>query len=163
MRTRTRSVLSLAFAVCAAAALGACAEDGLEAASQKLEAVQADVDRARAEMEAKDAVAAEAGEALERAREELERAEQRLADARERVEDETNDTALFRAVQRRLLDESDLDGVAITARVERRTATLDGTVPSPELKKLAEEIAKQTRGIETVVNRISVDVAAAAE
>ncbi len=152
----------LCAALCAALLL-ACGGDGLEAASQELEAIQAEVEQARAELRTREGEAQAATASLERAQANLERAEKRLVAARDRVEEATNDTVLFRAVQQRLLDESDLDGVAITARVERRTATLDGSVPHEKLKKLAEEIAQQTRGIETVVNRITVDVAAPGE
>ncbi len=158
--TRRRAGLVFSLLMLAALAGAGCGDDGLEAVSAHLAEIESEVEQARMDVERSDAQASQAGDALERARASLEEAEQRLADARERVAKAANDAVVFRAVQRRLLDEEDLEGVAISARVQRRTVTLEGSVPNETLKKRAQEVASGATGVETVINQITVDVAA---
>ena len=159
-RTRSRaSLLSCLLMLAALAGVG-CGDDGLEAVSAQLAEIESEVEQARMEVERSDTEASKAGDALERAREALEEAEQRFADARKRVAKAASDAVVFRAVQQRLLDEADLEGVAISARVQRRTVTLEGSVPNELLKKRAQEVALDATGVETVINQITVDVAA---
>ncbi len=159
-RTHSRAGLVSSLLMLAALAGAGCGDDGLEAVSAQLAEIESEVERARTEVERSDAQASQAGDALEQAREALEEAEQRLADARQRVAKAASDAAVFRAVQQRLLDEADLKGVAISARVQRRTVTLEGSVPNETLKKRAQEVASGATGVETVINQITVDVAA---
>ncbi len=158
-RTRRAGLVSSLLTLAALVGAG-CGDDGLEAVSVQLGEIESEVEQARVNVEQADAQASQAGDALERAREALGEAEQRLADARERVAKVASDAVVFRAVQQRLLDEGDLAGVAISARVQRRTVTLEGNVPNETLKKRAQEVASGATGVETVINQISVDVAA---
>lgn len=159
MKPRTRTSLLVALAT--AFLLSACGgDDGLEAASEELSEIQEEVAEARAAVEERKAKADEAEEALEAARETLARAEAKLAEARADVAKAANDAVLFRTVQQRLLDDSRLEGVAISARVQKRVVTLEGSVPSEELKRRAEKVAADTTGVATVVNQITVQVAA---
>jgi osmotically-inducible protein OsmY len=158
-RTR-RAGLVLSLLMLAVLAGSGCGDDGLEAVSAQLTEIESEVDQARIEVERRDAEASQAGDALERAREALEEAEQRFADASERVAKAASDAVVFRAVQQRLLDDGDLEGVAISARVQRRTVTLEGSVPSEALKLRAQEVASGATGVETVINQITIDVAA---
>lgn len=158
-RTR-RAGLASSLLMLAVLAGSGCGDDGLEAVSAQLAEIENEVDQARIEVERRDAEASQAGDALERARETLEEAEQRFADARKRVAKAASDAVVFRAVQQRLLDDGDLEGVAISARVQRRTVTLEGSVPNELLKKRAQEVASGATGVETVINQITVDVAA---
>jgi osmotically-inducible protein OsmY len=142
--------------VAAAALLAACGGGGLEEASEEQKAMQSKVAEARTRVEARQQEAEQAHRALEQARKDLEAAEQRLAAARAEVAKEANDAVLFRSVQQRLLDAGELEGVAISARVQKRVVTLEGSVPSETLKMRAEEIAANTTGVETVINQIAV-------
>jgi len=139
------------------ALLAACGgDDGLEAASQELAQMEQKVQAAQAQVEAREAEARSAEDALKDARDVLAKAEKQLAEARARVAKQANDAVLFRNVQQRLLDDGKLRGVAVSARVQKRVVTLEGTVPSEELKTRAEQVAAQTTGVETVVNQIAV-------
>lgn len=162
LRLPLRGICSI-LALSLASALVACGDSDLEAATAEVAAIEARVEQARAEVERADATASEADEAQERARATLEQAEQQLADARQRVDLQTGDATLFRNVQQQLLDEDDLEGVAVTARVKRRVVTLEGNVPNERLKQLAEQIASSTTGVASVVNQITIDVAAPPE
>ncbi len=158
-RTRRAGLVSSLLMLAALAGSG-CGDDGLEAVSAQLAEIESEVEQARVEVERSDAEASKAGNALERAREALEEAEQRFADASKRVAKAASDAVVFRAVQQRLLDDGDLEGVAISARVQRRTVTLEGSVPNEALKKRAQGVASGATGVETVINQITIDVAA---
>ena len=134
----------------------ACGDGGLEEATEQFEEMQARVAEARSRVEAHEAEAKRAEAALARSREELAAAEKRLAEARAAVAKEANDAVLFRTVQQRLLDDDDLEGSAVSARVQKRVVTLEGSVPSERMKERAEKIATETAGVETVINQISV-------
>jgi len=141
--------------------LAACdGERSLEAASEKVERVARDVDAARAKIEQREEAVEKAKESLEEARTELAEIETKLSEARQSVEDAISDTDLFRAVQSALLDDDDLEDLAISARVAQRVVTLEGSVPSEDLKVRAEKIAGDALGVATVVNQIRVEVPA---
>jgi len=143
--------------VACALLVAACGGDGgLEAASEQLAQMEQKVEAARTRVEAREAEARSAEQALKEARDTLAQVEKQLADARARVAKQANDAVLFRSVQQRLLDDAKLRGVAISARVQKRVVTLEGSVPSEELKTRAEQVAAQTTGVETVVNQIAV-------
>lgn len=153
--------LVLGVALATVLLLVACGgEDDLAAASAEVAQIEQEVAEARTAVEEAEAEAATANEVVVAARATLEAAEARLAGAREQVAKQANDAVVFHAVQRRLLDDSDLEGVAISARVQKRIVTLDGSVPNETLKKRAEEVAAGTTGVETVINQITVEVAA---
>jgi osmotically-inducible protein OsmY len=138
--------------------LAGCGGDAsLEEASAKVERVARDVDSARERVEQREGELKEAMEALEDARQELAAIETELAEARQSVEEAVSDTELFRAVQSALLEDRNLEGHAISARVAQRVVTLEGSVPSDELKGRAEQIAGEALGVATVVNQIRVE------
>ena len=57
------------------------------------------------------------------------------------------DAALFRSVQRRLLDDEELEDLAVAAEAAKGVITLRGTVPDQETRARAEEIARATPGV----------------
>ena len=71
------------------------------------------------------------------------------------------DAVIFRAVQKRLLEDDDLSEVAIAARVSKGVVTLSGSVPNAKLRDRALEIARTTPGVGGVESVIEVPVSAA--
>jgi osmotically-inducible protein OsmY len=158
MRTPTPLILStctLAFAVFGLAACGG-GDASLEEASATVERVARDVEIARDLVEQREGEVKEAMENLEGARQDLASIETELAEARKNVEEAVSDNDLFRAVQSALLADRDLEEHAIAARVAQRVVTLEGSVPTDELKGRAEKIAGEALGVATVVNQIRV-------
>lgn len=162
----TNSRLRFASAMTAPVALAllvACGDDGLERARERLAQMEARVERAREAYQERRREVDEAEGALEKARRELEEAEKRLAEARTEIAERADDALLFREVQRLLLEDDDLEQVAIAARVSERVVTLEGDVPTEALKKRAGEVAREVAGVERVVNRIAVQTPKASE
>lgn len=91
--------------------------------------------------------------AAQKAQQDEERELDRLAAA---VDRSALDTALFRAVQQRLLQDKKLANVAITASVSQGVVTLSGAVDSQELNDRATKVAGETRGVERVESRIRI-------
>ena len=118
----------------------------------KREAVQA----AREEVEARQQVADEARKELEAAESQLRIREQELREAESRVGLKATDATLFRSIQRRLLDDTELDDLAIAVQVAQGVVTLRGTVPDENDRARAEEVARATPGVVTLENRIEV-------
>jgi osmotically-inducible protein OsmY len=151
----------------AALAVSACGgDDGeaeLVAATQALEAARVDVDQASAAVDARRAEVEEARRELAAAEKELAEARRRLEEARAEVDADATDTLVFRSVQRRLLEEDDLEGVAISAQVKAGVVTLTGDVPDDEIRKRAVEVAEKTPGVARVQDRIRVLASAGEE
>lgn len=59
-------------------------------------------------------------------------------------------------VNKKLLDDSELQTHAITVKFENGTATLSGSVPSEELKTRADKVAMTVKGVRRVINDIKV-------
>jgi osmotically-inducible protein OsmY len=93
---------------------------------------------------------------LREARRELSEAEARLADAESKVDLKTTDDLVFRSLQRRLLEEDELDHVALRVEVNRGVVTVRGTVPEAESRDLALEIAGEFPGVASVNDQITV-------
>ena len=72
----------------------------------------------------------------------------------EEVGSQATDSMLFRTVQKRLLDDDQLEDVAIAARVEGGVVYLTGTVPDPALGERAAAIAADVPGVSSVQSRI---------
>ena len=151
--------LALAFTL-GLAACGGGGGDALEKASAKVERILQDVDAARGKVERREEELTKAREALEEARQELAEIETELAEARQNVEHAVSDNDLFRAVQSALLEDDELESHAISARVTQRVVTLEGSVPTEELKGRAEKIAAEALGVATVVNQIRIEAPA---
>jgi len=76
------------------------------------------------------------------------------------VEKHTTDDAVFRAVQKRLLEDEGLEHVAISARVHNGAVTLSGTVPDEQTRDLAAEVARSALGVVDVNSQITMASAA---
>lgn len=115
------------------------------------------VEEVRAAVEARQQEVNEAQKELEAARGELQVREQALAEAESHVGLKATDATLFRSVQRRLLDDEKLGGLAIAAEAKRGAITLRGTVPDEEARARAEEVARTTPGVFSVENQIELE------
>lgn len=161
-------VLAALFALCTLILLvascgGGSQEKELEQATALVVEKQKAVEEARQEVDARQAAVDEAREALEEAKAELRSREQALRDAKSKVGLKATDTTLFRSVQRNLLEDEELEGVAIAVRVTEGVVTLEGTVPEEEDRARAEEVARSTPGVVNLENRIEVGPPAQAE
>lgn len=143
-----------------ALSLTACGGDDREArllaASQAMEEAQQEVDAAAATVEQRRAEVEDARRELAAAEKELAAARDRLAEARARVDADATDPLVFRSVQRRLLEDEALDGLAISAQVQSGVVTLTGAVPDTATRQRAVEIARGTPGVTRVADRIRI-------
>lgn len=80
----------------------------------------------------------------------LKRAEKKLA----RLQPKVPDDALFRNVQRELLEAPALSQVAIRAEVHDGKVVLHGSVNEPRLRDAAERLVRNTPGVREVDNQI---------
>jgi outer membrane murein-binding lipoprotein Lpp len=125
------------------------ASEDLASARERVQVARNDVGDRRQQVEA-------AKTELADAERELREAEMGLREAESRIDLTATDAALFRAVQKRLLEDDDLRDVAIDADVQRGSVTLRGSVPDLELRNRAVEIAESVPGVAGVENLISV-------
>jgi osmotically-inducible protein OsmY len=137
-------------------------EADLVAASEELAAARSTVEAAKAVVEQRQGVVSDANAQLDASRQELREAEERLARAASQVDVRATDDVLFRSVQRRLLEDGELEDVAVAATVSNGTVTLSGRVPNGGLADRAEEIANDTPGVVRVESLIEVDIPAVA-
>jgi osmotically-inducible protein OsmY len=131
-------------------------EQALEEATAAVVAKREAVQEARETVDARQQAVDEAREELEAAKDELRIREQALREAESHVGLKATDAALFRSVQRRLLDDEELEDLAIAAEAAKGVVTLRGTVPDQETRVRAEEIAGETPGVVAVENEIEV-------
>jgi osmotically-inducible protein OsmY len=131
-------------------------EKELKAATAAVEAKREAAQKAREEVEARQQVVDEARKELEAAESELRIREQALREAKSQVGLRATDPTLFRSVQRRLLDDEQLDDLAIAVQVTQGVVTLQGVVPDEDNRAYAEELARETPGVVNVENRIEV-------
>ena len=156
-------LLSLAALIASSALLlvttgcgGESQEQALEEATAAVVATQEAVQQARETVDAKQQAVDEAKKELAAAKEELKTREQELREAESRVGQKATDATLFRSVQRRLLDDEELDDLAVAVQVTKGVVTLLGTVPDEDHRARAEDIARETPGVVTVRNQIAV-------
>ena len=147
---------SSAFLLAAAGCGGDSQEQRLEEATAAVVAKREAVQEARQAVEARERVADEARKELEAAKSELRAREQALREAESRIGGKATDTALFRSVQRRLLDDRELENLAVAVQVTQGVVTLQGTVSDQKDRARAEEVARATPGVMTIDNRIEV-------
>jgi len=133
----------------------------LEQASQALAEARVQVEKARETVQARESEAQEAQAQLAEARSVLREAESEFAKREAVVNRSATDAVLFRAVQKRLLEDDDLSKVAIAARVSKGVVTLSGGVPNAKLRDRAIEVARETPGVVSVESLIEVPVSAA--
>ena len=161
---RLKAILvGLATALAALACGGSDPEVDLEQASQAVEEARVQVEKARETVQTRESEVKKAQERLAEARSTLREAESEFAQREAVVNRGATDAVLFRAVQKRLLEDDDLSDVAIAARVSKGVVTLSGSVPSAKLRDQAVEIARTTPGVGSVESRIEVPVSAAKE
>ena len=159
-RSRGRRAARRALLVAAALALGSCGESPeqrLERVSLELEGVRSAALRAQQHAQQREQSFERAKAELEQARKAQREAELALAEAESRVDLRGVDDLIFRLVQERLLEDKDLEGVAIRASVARGVVTLEGEVPSASLRERALGIAQTTTGVSRVRDSIRVE------
>ncbi len=139
------------------AACGESAEERLERVSRELAGVRAGLASAQQQTKQREQAFERAKTELEQARSAQREAELALAEAENRVDLHGVDDLIFRLVQERLLEDSDLERVAIRATVARGVVTLDGQVPSATLRDRALGIAQTTPGVSRVSDSIRVE------
>ena len=159
------SWLALVLAVGISGSILGCGEPDPEEA---LEAASAELDGAREELTSSDA-------GVREIRTQMRELEERLADA-ERVRREAqrhvneaealvskraSNDVLFRAVQRRLLEDPALADAAVTAHVSSRVVTLRGEVANAQLHDRAVEVARAAPGVSRVVSELKTPAAPA--
>jgi osmotically-inducible protein OsmY len=159
-----RLPLLLSLTLCLAA-LGACEpqepEDKLKEAASEVEKAQDELAEAREDVQSAsddlESLRSELNQAeaeVAEARKKLRRRQSELAGERQALDDVASDTAVFRLLQKRLLEEDSLESAAVGADVVDGRVTLRGEVESAEQKMTAGRIAEQTPGVREVVNLI---------
>lgn len=159
------SVVLIAFAFiplsgCQSEAPEARLEDAaanLEQAREMKKEKYEDVEGIRDEIAKKYSEVEDAEQELAGARQELDKAERRLKEARARLDTRATDVALFRSIQKSLLDEDDLQDSAIRVEVDDRIVTLRGVASGNDARQRAIELAKEAPGSKRVVDQIAVE------
>ena len=151
-----RTVLALALCGVLAACGESSQEQALVEASENLAAARERVEASRDKVASRRQQVEDARAELDVAEQELREAQTALRKAESRIDVTATDAALFRAVQKRLLEEDDLRQVAIAVDVDRGVATLRGRVPKAKLRDRAVEVAKSVPGVASVESRIAI-------
>lgn len=131
-------------------------EEALREASAELEGANAAVEEAQAVVDDRQAAVDEAQEALAEAQKGLAESQAIARDAQAVVGEKATDSALFRSVQRRLLEDEALQGLAIVAEVDRGVVVLRGRVDTSGQRDRAVEVAGATPGVQRVDTKIDV-------
>jgi osmotically-inducible protein OsmY len=162
-RSHARAWLRLAAALLCgalAAPLVGCGgddeEERLEELSKELSSLRAGLAERRELVNEREATAKAAQDELAEARGKLLESEQRIAEIEKEIGAHASDPLIFRMVQKALLDDDDLEDVAISARVERGVVSLSGVVPEAKLRDRAVKVAQDVPGVVSVQNRIQV-------
>jgi hyperosmotically inducible periplasmic protein len=128
----------------------------IEELSEELAVLREGLPALRARVAERETAAKSAQDELAEARDALHASESRIAEIQREVGAHATDPLLFRMVQQELLEDDDLEDVAISARVEHGTVTLSGVVPNAELGARAVELAESVPGVVSVQSRIQV-------
>jgi hyperosmotically inducible protein len=83
-------------------------------------------------------------------------AQQKAAEAARSASELTGDAALTATVKTKFLADSRISGLKIDVDTKDNIVTLTGTVPTADEKQHAIEVAKQTDGVKSVVDRLKV-------
>jgi len=156
-----RFVLCVALAASVLACGEPTREEKLAAALESRNDAQEAVDKAQAEVEETQAALAAAQKASRDASQQLSGAKQKLGEANAQVGLYATDDVLFRAVQKALLESSDLVDSAISARVQDGVVTLSGEAPDARVRDRAVEVARSVAGVSDVQSHIRIPAAAA--
>lgn len=137
-----------------------CGADGeearLETLNQELGSLREELPELRDRIVNREAAAKSAQDELAEARGALRESERRIAEIEKEIGSHATDPLLFRMVQTQLLEDDDLEDVAITARVERGAVTLSGVVPNAALRERAVKLTESIPGVVSVQDRIQV-------
>jgi osmotically-inducible protein OsmY len=147
---------ALLFAAALGGACGGGDEEEFRLAAQALTAARESVAQEQRAVEERRARLEVAQAELAAAERQLREAEERLREAESRVDLKATDAALFRAVQKRLLEDERLRHVAIDADVRRGVVELRGSVPDERTAAAAEEVARDVPGVTRVESRLNV-------
>jgi len=147
---------SLLLAGALLAGCGDSEEAKLAALTEELGTLREGLVETRAEVAEREAKAKAAQDSLAAARSEQRDAERRIAEIEKELGTHATDPVLFRMVQKQLLDDDDLEGVAISARVERGVVTLSGVVSEEKLRERAVKLAESVPGVVSVQDRIQI-------
>ena len=128
----------------------------LEGLSHELASLREGLPEARARVADREATAKKAQDELAEARGGMRESERRIAEIEKEIGANATDPVMFRMVQKQLLDDDDLEDVAISARVERGVVTLSGVVPDAELRDRAVKLAEAVPGVVSVQDRIQI-------
>lgn len=134
-------------------------EARLQVATQAVTEARERVEEARQAVADKEAAVEQAEAELFEAREELREAKLSLGEAEAQVDLHATDALLFRAVQKRLLEDRRLENVGVAARVRQGVVTLSGRVPDASLRDRALDVARTTPGVSEVRSEIEVEKA----
>lgn len=160
------SRIAVAFAaavLCACGGGDAAPEQQLAEAREQLEEARSEVQGLEQKVEEKREAVGEAEQSLSEAREELATAEQDLRAARAEIDEQATNVALFRAVQRALLQSEALEDYAIRVEVRDGVVTLHGVVDQSGQAETAREIAQSQTGTAEVRSDIRVREAQSGE
>jgi len=127
-----------------------------EELSHELASLREGLPEARARVADREATAKKAQDELAEARGGMRESERRIAEIEKEIGANATDPVMFRMVQKQLLDDDDLEDVAISARVERGVVTLSGVVPDAELRDRAVKLAEAVPGVVSVQDRIQI-------
>ena len=158
-RARASARARFGILLLAGALLAGCGdseEAKLAALTEELGTLRAGLTQTRAEVTEREARAKTAQDALAAARSEQRDAERRIAEIEKELGTHATDPVLFRMVQKQLLDDDDLEDVAISARVEHGVVTLSGVVSKEKLRERAVKLAESVPGVVSVQDRIQV-------
>jgi hyperosmotically inducible protein len=158
-----RTALALSLVLAAAIGCSESRQDRFQHAVEREQAARTDVasaqkqvDQRRKDYERADRAAREAEKQLAEARDRLNAANGRFESAQAEVSKWADDATLFRTLQKRLLEAKGLQDAAVSARVQRGVAILDGTAPDAEARDRAIQVARETPGIVDVESHITV-------
>lgn len=153
------AALGLALALAVAGGVTGCGDSATERwqeAVDDLEGAREEVRKAEEKVDSRREALREAEAALAEARQREAKAQEKVDEARADVSEEATDEVLFRAVQKRLLEDETLEDVAISAQVRDGVVILRGTVPDAELRDRAVQVARSVPGVAGVESEIRV-------
>jgi hypothetical protein len=156
MRSASVLVLLPAVLLFTAACSDPTPEELLADATEVYNKAKTVADKARADLDVREEAFGKAQENRDEAARRLRDAEQALAESKAALGRVATDELLFREVQRMLLDDPELEKVAIQASVNGGMVRLTGSVPDNELAERAGGIAEAVPGVAGVENRIVV-------
>jgi hyperosmotically inducible protein len=103
-----------------------------------------------------DAAQAKAGEVGDKAGDAASRAGDKIGDAADKTVDAAADAGITTKVKTKFLADTTISGLKIDVDTKDNVVTLSGTVPTAAEKRRAVEVARDTDGVKSVVDRLKV-------